>query len=69
MTTTGPSVSRIPDEELLRRAVKSARSPHLRKGQKHYRWAAVSEIFALGSTFSFELCRRFNLDPEEMVKR
>jgi hypothetical protein len=63
------SVSDIPDDELLGRAVKNARAPSYRKGQKHYRWYAVSEIFALGSTYSYELCERFNLDPEEMVQR
>lgn len=52
-----------------RRAVKNARSNEYRKGRKHFRWAAVSRVFAIGSTFSIELCRRFGLDPEEFVKR
>jgi hypothetical protein len=62
-------VSSIPDDELLRRAVRCCRSPGARKGQKHARWIAVVDTFALGSTFAHQLCRRFGLDPDEMVKR
>lgn len=62
-------VSQIPDEELLRRAVRGARRRDYRKGFKHQRWIAVSDVFCLGSTYSAQLCRRFGLDPEEMVKR
>lgn len=63
------SVKDIPDEELLRRAVKSCRGRNYRKGARHPRWAAVMDNFMLGSTYSRELCRRFGLDPDEMVKR
>lgn len=62
-------VSGIPDEELLRRAVNRVRSPRYRKGSKHHRWVAVMDNFLLGSTFAHQLCRRFNLDPDEMVSR
>ncbi len=58
------NVSSIADEELLRRAVRSARGK--RAGP---RWAAVSEVFCLGSTFATQLCRRFDVDPDEKVKR
>jgi hypothetical protein len=57
------------DEELLRRAVKSARRRDHQKGFKHPRWSAVADAFALGSTYSMQLCARFDLDPHEMVKR
>ena len=53
------TVSSIPDEELLRRAVASAKP---RKGKP--KWAAVADRFVLGSTFSAQLCRRFGFDPE-----
>lgn len=63
---SNPSVREISDEELLRRAVRSCR-----RGRGRWKvplWSVVSDTFALGSTFSFELCRRFELDPEEAVK-
>jgi hypothetical protein len=62
------SVSSIPDSELLERAVKSARAngPMRRAAP---RWVAVMDNFQLGSTYAWELCRRFGLDPDEMVKR
>lgn len=64
-----PSVSDIADADLLRRAVKSARSREYNRGSKHARWVAVMDAFALGSTYSRQLCRRFGFDPDEMVKR
>lgn len=59
----------IDDETLLGRAVRSARDRSARKGQRHARWVAVMDAFALGSTYARILCRRFGLDPDEMVKR
>lgn len=55
--------------DLLKRAVISARSRRDRKGHPHSRWTAVSDCFALGSTYSRDLCTLFDLDPDEMVKR
>lgn len=63
------SVSDIPDAELLKRAVSSARDRKFPKGAKHPRWVAVMDCFGLGSTFSHQLCRRFGLEPTELVKR
>jgi|ERR1043166_7082799 hypothetical protein len=62
-------VADIPDEELLRRAVKSALSTYTRKGQYHERWIGVMHAFQLGSTYARELCRRFAIDPDERVRR
>lgn len=62
------SVADIPDEKLLQRAVTSARSDHYGV-RNHPRWVAVSEKFALGSTFAHQLCERFGLDPNEQVRR
>lgn len=63
------TVADIPDEKLLQRAVRNARSNQYRKGQKHARWVAVMDTFALGSTYAHQLCRRFGLAPDEQVKR
>lgn len=60
-------VSSIPDTELLWRAVRAARARH--GARKHPRWIAVMEVFALGSTFASQLCRRFGFDPDEVVTR
>lgn len=73
--TTPPRIDRvlaayidsIPDAKLLERAVRNARAQRGRG--YHPRWTAVSDAFGLGSTFSQQLCRRFGLDPDEMVKR
>ena len=59
-------VSSIPDEELLKRAVKSAR-PHY--SARSPLWVAVMDTFALGSTFAHQLCLRFDESPERVVKR
>lgn len=63
------SVDDIPDAELLGRAVKAARSRKHNKGVKHPRWVAVMDAFALGSNYAGELCRRFDLNPDEEVSR
>jgi hypothetical protein len=63
------TVNDIPTDELLERAVRNARSRTHRKGQRHWRWVGVMDAFALGSTYAHQLCRRFNLDPEEYVTR
>lgn len=60
------SVNDIADVELLRRAVKNARAPG-RRG-KHSRQEAVQMTFALGSTYAWQLCKRFDVDPEEKVR-
>ena len=57
----------IADEELLKRAVKGARA-HKKRGW-HERWTAISDVFGLGSTYSMQLCRRFDLDPHEKVRQ
>lgn len=59
----------IPDDELLRRAVRAARKRSARKGEKHPRWVAVMDAFSLGSNYAGQLCRRFDLDPSEEVSR
>lgn len=60
------TVSEIPDSELLERAVRSARDRN--KRGKHTRAEAVMWAFAHGSTYASQLCRRFGLDPGELVR-
>lgn len=60
------SVNDIKDEDLIGRAVRECRRGRGR--QKIILWSKVSDRFALGSTYSIELCRRYGLDPDEMVK-
>lgn len=55
----------IPDEKLIERAVRNARP---RKGRVP-RWSAIAEAFSLGSTYSIQLCRRFNIDPDQEIGR
>jgi hypothetical protein len=56
-------------EKLVERATRAARSRHSRKGEKHPRWVAVMDNFALGSIYAKDLCRKFDLDPDEEVSR
>lgn len=63
------TVDSVADTSLLARAVRNARARSARKGQKHPRWVAVADAFALGSTFSKQLCARFGMDPDEEVSR
>jgi hypothetical protein len=51
-------------ESLVERAVRNARP---RECGEVPRWAAVSDAFGLGSTYSIELCRIHGLDPDEKV--
>lgn len=53
--------------EFLGRAVKGARAHRKHRG-KSPRWVAVMDTFALGSTYAHLLCRRFELNPDELVK-
>lgn len=59
------SVEDIPDKDLLERAVRNAKP---RKGRVP-KWSAVSDTFGLGSTYSIQLCRRFDVDPDQQVGR
>ena len=50
---------------MVERAVRNAK-PH-RSGVSP-RWVAVRDVFGYGHTTSVELCRRFGLDPFDMVE-
>jgi hypothetical protein len=55
------------DEELLRRVVRNARPR--KRGRGFTRWIAVMHTFLVGSTLARQLCRRFDIDPDEKVHR
>lgn len=59
---TERTVASIPDAELLGRVVRHVAKNRPRR--QEFAWAAVSDAFALGSTYSMQLCRRFGLDPD-----
>lgn len=56
----------ISDDELVKRAIHSSGTPSPRG--HHYRWQAVMDTFALGSTYAWQLCARFGFDPDERVR-
>ena len=66
---SGGYLHELSAENLVLRAVHNAVDHHKRKGEKHPRWVAVMETFALGSTYSKDLCRLAGLDPDELVSR
>ena len=51
-------------EEMVVRAIRNAWP---RKCGKVPRWAAVVDVFGLGSTYAMLLCRGFGLDPHEQI--
>lgn len=59
-------VNCIPDNILLGRAVRECRRGRGR--HKGPLWSKVADRFALGSTYASQLCRKYGLDPDEMVK-
>lgn len=66
LRTPDGTVNDIADNELLSRAVRNCRRGRGRA--KLPLWSVVADRFALGSTYAGQLCRRFGLDPDEMVK-
>lgn len=55
------TVDDIEDYDLVRRAVISAVRGGLKRSPA---WSKVMDAFALGSTFSAQLCRRYGIDPD-----
>lgn len=52
--------------ELLGRAVRNVRG---KRGNTLPRWALVRELFCCGSTVATHMCREFDLDPDEVLKK
>jgi hypothetical protein len=63
-----PDVNDIPDNELLGRILRNL-ARRGRSREKLPLWSIVGDKFALGSGYSAQLCRRFGLDPDQIVKR
>ena len=63
------SLHDITAENLVKRVLANLTPRNTRKGEKKMRWVVVMETFALGSTYSKDLCRKYDLDPDEMLKR
>jgi hypothetical protein len=63
----GP-VTMPPDDELLRRAISNARPVRDVRGGVP-RWKSVMDTCLLGSTYAWQLCERFGLNPDEKVRR
>lgn len=61
------TVADLADEELLRRAILNARPRGRYRNQP--RWACVVDAFGLGSTYSKQLCARFGIEAEKIVRR
>lgn len=55
----------LTDEDLLRRAVTMATN---HEHGAFPRWSVVRDIFGFGSGSAHELCRRFDVDPDEIMK-
>lgn len=58
-----PELNWPTDGELLERSVKKAFNG------VQPRWMCVRDDLAVGSSVAHALCRRFGLDPDEIVKR
>jgi hypothetical protein len=58
-------VPEIPDAELVERAVRNS-LPQVNRGV--YRWACVARTFGCGSTVAQTLCRRFNLNADDVLR-
>ena len=54
------------DSELVERAVRCAKP---RRTLRAPRWVAVRDAFAVGSTAAHDLCRRFDLSPDQEVHK
>lgn len=54
------------ERDLIGRVMRNMRP---RRGERNVmRWVLVRDTFAVGSTVAHELCREFNLDPDEVIK-
>ena len=54
------------ERELLWRVMHNMRGP-TRYGTP--RWVVVKNVFGFGSTVAHAMCREFNLDPDEELKK
>ena len=62
--TTLPQGYGLTFATLVERAIRNAKP---RLNGESPRWVAVMDTFATGSTLAKELCKTYDLDPDEMV--
>jgi hypothetical protein len=57
------------DDALVAAVLRWLHLPCLKPNQQYHvpLWVAVKEVFAVGSTRAYQICRRFNFDPEVAV--
>lgn len=63
-----PEIKLPADRELVGRVLRAIASKRVRV-RGWYLWSRVSDVFALGSTYSMALCREHGLDPDMKVGR
>lgn len=64
-----PPIVGLTADDLLRRALDSARSIYIRKGTPEPRWAAVRACLTLTESQARRLLEWAELDPDELVHR
>lgn len=64
MDTEQERMERTFDNIDLRRVFSNARRICKREYQRSPNWVLAMQLFGLGSTYSFAICRRFGIDPE-----
>lgn len=57
-------VPELSDAFLVERAVRCAEPP---EATAMLRWAVIKRTFGVGSTVAKDLCRRFGLNPDEVI--
>lgn len=55
------------ERDLIRRVLLNLPRATGRKPKLRVRWVAVRDLFGVGSTVAYALCREFDLDPEETI--
>lgn len=63
-----PDVNDIPDNVLLGRVIGHI-AKRGRRREKAELWVIIQEHFALGATYSAQLCRRYGFEPSQLVRR
>lgn len=59
----------IKDRDLIWGVMHNLKGPSKYRHRGKERWVIVMEVFAVGSTVAHALCREFDLDPDEVLKK
>lgn len=63
------TVDDLPERELIRRVIASLASRPIKRWGGVPLWSKVGETFNLGSGYSAQLCKRYDIDPNMMVRK